>query len=155
MPRGAAAETLDEIEQIEGLLVEARSRLLRAEGFDNARLANRLYRARRARDAVFGASAKAFGEPAWDLLLDLYQAAADGRRMAVSSACAGSGAPTTTALRHVARLEVLGLVERWRDTSDRRRTFIRSTDRANLLMAQWLGRAAAVLAVAPGTDGSS
>jgi hypothetical protein len=34
-----------------------------------------------------------FKDPAWDILLDLYVARADGRGISVSSACIASGAP--------------------------------------------------------------
>src|ERR1700712_4343686 len=37
-----------------------------------------IYRFRRRRDAAFGADADLFGEPAWDILLDLLKADAHG-----------------------------------------------------------------------------
>src|SRR3546814_14904450 len=40
-----------------------------------------------------------FGEPAWDMLLDLYAAALDGRRLSVASSCLVAGVPPTTSRR--------------------------------------------------------
>ena len=65
-----------------------------------------------------------FRDPAWDMLLDLLVAHDEGRRVSVSGLCYASGVPTTTALRHVERLETLGLVGREGDPSDRRRYWV-------------------------------
>ena len=72
-----------------------------------ADLVEGVYRARRLRDDAFGPIAGQFREPTWDILLDLYLAAAKGRPVSVSSACIGSGAPQTTAIRHLAELTEL------------------------------------------------
>src|ERR1700754_1862754 len=65
-----------------------------------------------------------FRDPAWDMLLDLLVAAEEGRRVSVTSLCHASGVPTTTALRHVERLDALGLIERSSDPSDKRRFWV-------------------------------
>jgi DNA-binding MarR family transcriptional regulator len=65
-----------------------------------------------------------FRDPAWDMLLDLLVAQDEGRRVSVSGLCYASGVPTTTALRHVERLETLGMVSREGDPSDRRRYWV-------------------------------
>jgi hypothetical protein len=70
---------------------------------------------------------KLFRDPAWDMLLDLYVAQADGREISVSSACLASGAPGTTGLRWLTRLEEAGLVQRHRDLIDQRLTYVRLT----------------------------
>ena len=61
-------------------------------------LARKAYALRRKRAALFG-NPDLFGEPAWDILLDLYIAAGEGKPVSVSSACIGSAAPATTGLR--------------------------------------------------------
>lgn len=92
------------------------------------RHARRTYRNRRSRAALFGDDGL-FGEPAWDLLLDLFIAAKERKRVPVTSACIGAAVPTTTALRWLAVLEERGLILREADASDARRVFVRlSTD---------------------------
>lgn len=95
-----------------------------------ADLAKNAYRARRLR-AQFFAGADLFGEPAWDLLLDLFINANEGKHVPVTSACIGAAVPTTTALRWLAILESRGLVEREADSSDARRIFVRLTPQAH------------------------
>jgi len=46
---------------------------------DRARIAAQMYAARRERDAAFEGIEGGFGEPAWDMLLVLYVADAEGR----------------------------------------------------------------------------
>lgn len=68
-----------------------------------------------------------FGEPAWDILLDLYIAHADGKPVSVSSACIGSAAPPTTGLRWLGVLAEEGLVVRENYADDHRRVLVRLT----------------------------
>jgi len=89
-------------------------------------LANQAYRERRMRDRIFDDTAL-FGEPAWDILLDLLAAEMTGTRLSVSSACIGSNVPSTTALRWLTILEERGLITRESDVTDRRRAFVRIT----------------------------
>lgn len=87
-------------------------------------LAERLYRERRSRDRIFSDSAL-FGEPAWDLLLDLTVSELKGRKLSVTSACIGACVPSTTALRWLSLLEERGLIVRESDATDKRRAFVR------------------------------
>lgn len=98
--------------------------------------AQRTYRDRRRRAEVFG-DETLFGEPAWDILLDLYVSGERGKRVAVTSACIGSGVPSTTALRWLNVLEARGLVEREDDNADARRSFVRLTSKARIAMAEY------------------
>lgn len=86
-------------------------------------LARALYAERRRRDRHF--PGEIFGEPSWDILLDLYIAAREKRRVPTTSACIGAHVPPTTALRWLRVLEDKGLVEREEDQRDGRRTFVR------------------------------
>jgi predicted transcriptional regulator len=95
------------------------------------------YRDRRRREQVFG-DASLFGEPAWDIMLDLFVAAAQEKRIAVTSACIGSAVPATTALRWIKILEDRGLIEREVDEGDARRTFVRLSPRGCDLMEEFL-----------------
>jgi hypothetical protein len=65
-----------------------------------------------------------FGEPGWDLLLDLYIREKSGSRSSVTSACIGSRAPHTTALRYVTAMVEAGWLERTADPSDKRRHWL-------------------------------
>jgi hypothetical protein len=88
--------------------------------------ARRLYRQRRRRDRYFPANL--FAEPAWDILLDLYVAQAEGRATTTSSACIGAAVPQTTGLRWLTRLEDEGLVRRSTSAGDERMRLVTLTD---------------------------
>jgi DNA-binding MarR family transcriptional regulator len=98
--------------------------------------AAQIYRQRRVRDRVFGARADAFGDPAWDILLDLYAASGTRKRICISSACIAANAPTSTALRYLARLLDHGLIKRVPDEADRRRYFVQLTEHGDALMEE-------------------
>jgi len=89
-------------------------------------LARKTYTLRRKRAMIFG-NPELFGEPAWDILLDLYIAHAEGKSVSVSSACIGSAAPPTTGLRWLGVLADEGLVARENDPDDNRRVLVRLT----------------------------
>jgi DNA-binding transcriptional ArsR family regulator len=95
-----------------------------------------LYRTRRERAAHFPAGL--FAEPSWDILLDLYVAAATAREVSVSSSCIASASPATTALRHLANLEAAGLVHRRQDSRDPRRSLVELTPDAMARMEAFL-----------------
>jgi hypothetical protein len=73
--------------------------------------ARRHYRLRRIRDQEFGPAL--FGEPAWDILLDLYIAASDPRLVSVMSASLATSVSTEDTARWLTLLEKQGLVERF------------------------------------------
>jgi DNA-binding MarR family transcriptional regulator len=79
-----------------------------------------------------------FADPAWDMVIDLFAAWAEGRRISVSSVCIASGVPRSTALRWVVEMERQGLVRRWPDARDGRRTFIEITRDAAEGVERWL-----------------
>jgi hypothetical protein len=75
--------------------------------------ARELWRERRLRTRYFAADL--FAEPAWDLLLDLYASAAEGRKLGVRGACRAACVPQTTALRYVTALVRRGFLARRQD----------------------------------------
>ncbi|WP_126172872.1 winged helix DNA-binding protein [Altericroceibacterium xinjiangense] len=99
-------------------------------------IARQMYHQRRRRREFF--DSKLFGEPAWDLLLDLYIAVSQGKRVSVTSACIAADVPSTTALRWIGLLEKEGLVVRENDEADARRVFIRLTPDGHTRMNQFL-----------------
>jgi DNA-binding MarR family transcriptional regulator len=88
-----------------------------------------------------------FGDPAWQVLLDLYVEEAGGRSVPISSACIAADVPYATALRWLQRLEAAGLIERAADPRDRRRTFVRLSGAARTAMTRWLAEAPTSLGV--------
>ncbi len=99
--------------------------LARRERF--AAKARAVYQTRRARGAIFG-DPDLFGEPAWDILLDLYVAHVESKPVSVSSACIGSAAPPTTGLRWLGVLTENALIVREHDPEDQRRVLVRLSD---------------------------
>lgn len=66
----------------------------------------------------------------WEILLELYIAAHERRRVSVSSVCHITNAPVSTALRHLIRLTELGFVAREDDPEDSRRSWVNATPKA-------------------------
>lgn len=95
-----------------------------------------LYGNRRRRVKLFGADL--FGEPAWDILLDLYIATETGKQISVTSACIGAAVPLTTALRWLTMLEARRLIVRENDDRDARRSYVRLSDLGRELMDRYL-----------------
>lgn len=79
-------------------------------------------RIRSRRNSLLGSPV--FRDPSWDMLLDLLAAHHRGEEVSAGAVCLGAGVPSTTALRHLDRLEASGLVRRERDRQDHRRTII-------------------------------
>jgi DNA-binding MarR family transcriptional regulator len=89
-------------------------------------LAKELYAERRQIHKIFETAGFATS-PAWDIMLDLFQAGAQLKSVSVTSACVGAACPATTALRHLRLLERDGFVERLSDPNDKRRAFVALT----------------------------
>lgn len=98
--------------------------------------AERILVKRRLRADYFGHDM--FGEPAFDLLLDLFVQGVAGRDTYTTSAAVASGASLTTALRTIAMLVERGLVERDADPVDRRRVLLRLTEEGMRQMRDYL-----------------
>ncbi|MGF7152810.1 MarR family transcriptional regulator [Novosphingobium gossypii] len=103
-------------------------------------LARQTYDDRRRRTKIFR-SEELFGEPAWDILLDLFIAAKERRRVSVTSACIGSAVPSTTALRWIAILEKQGFLMREADPGDARRVYVKLSARGYAAMLEYFASA--------------
>ena len=87
-----------------------------------------------------------FADPAWDMLLDLTAAHAEGQQVSVTSLCIAAGVPATTALRWIKQLVETGVFERVADAADKRRAFIALSDKSVDAMARYFASIEAPLA---------
>lgn len=78
-----------------------------------------------------------FGDPAWDMLLDLTAAHGEGARVSVTSLCIAAAVPATTALRWLTQMVESGIFVRVPDPADRRRAFIALSDKALAAMSAY------------------
>jgi DNA-binding MarR family transcriptional regulator len=99
------------------------------------------YAERRLRNSIFN-SDELFGEPAWDILLQLYISRSQEKSISIKSLCLGAELPTATGIRWVANLAQLGLVTREQDPTDKRRVFVSITEAAVERMEQVMRTAA-------------
>lgn len=90
------------------------------------RAAERAYRERRLRDSFVG-SPELFGEPAWDMLLDLFIQQAKNESLSVKSACVNADAPCSTTLRWLRVLVQNGLIVLDSDPADDDRSIVHLT----------------------------
>jgi hypothetical protein len=94
-----------------------------------------IIRARRLRTRFFPEDF--FGDPAWDMLLDLLQAEIAQLRVPVSSLCIAAAVPATTALRWIKTLVVKGLFIRRADPHDGRRVFVELAPEASQALRKY------------------
>ncbi|RRQ52679.1 response regulator [Sphingorhabdus wooponensis] len=76
--------------------------------------------------------------PSWEILLDITEATLRGEAVPASSASASTHVPLSTALRHVNNLVEAGLVQRWTDPNDKRRTLLKLQPHAVSTMQRYL-----------------
>lgn len=126
---GANRRQLATVELLETPRVEDLGRVLRAA-------AERILAKRRLRSHFF--QGEMFGEPAFDLMLDLFVQELSNRQTYTTSAAVASGAPLTTALRQIGMLVERGLVNRDADPVDRRRVLLRLTSEGSKQMWDYL-----------------
>lgn len=103
---------------------------------EEAELAIRILEARRLRERLFGA--ELFGDPAWDMMLDLFVNADRGTPVSTTSLCQAAKVPSTTALRWINMLVEAGLFIRSPDHGDARRNFVRLAPKAEARMRDYL-----------------
>jgi hypothetical protein len=98
-------------------------------------VARKAFADRRRRARIAGTT-DLFGEPAWDILLNLFIAACEGRRLSVAAVCADAGAPESTALRWIAVLEKRGMIVR---EGEREHALLKLSAIANAGLAGYFG----------------
>lgn len=99
-----------------------------------------MIRARRLRSRYF--AEELFADPAWDILLELFEAELTHRRVSVSSACAAAAVPPTTALRWITSMVKRGLLIRHADPLDGRRVFVGLATDASRAMTRYFAEIA-------------
>jgi DNA-binding MarR family transcriptional regulator len=103
-----------------------------------ARLAGKIYDARRSRERMF--KDQLFGEPAWDMLLALYALPTRGMALGVTSLTHAANVPPTTGLRWQTILFEEGLIQRGPHVSDNRQQLVGLTEKGRMLMEKYLIR---------------
>lgn len=101
-------------------------------------------RARRLRARFFDADL--FADPAWDMLLDLFQAEIAQHRVPVSSLCIAAAVPPTTALRWIKTMTDAGLFHRRADPHDGRRVFVELAPQASGAMRRYFAQVGSIAA---------
>ncbi|MEA3042042.1 MAG: hypothetical protein QOC65_1531 [Sphingomonadales bacterium] len=123
---------------------EAEERMPAIEPLPPAELlseARRLSAARLIRDRLFGRDL--FPNPAWNILLELFVAAEEGRNVTIKGACVAAAVPQSTALRHIAHLIEVRLTARAQHPSDARSAYLKLTDRGRSKMVAFISLSAA------------
>lgn len=140
--QGASPDVETQLNEIAGAVIKLGQRLQRLTGvadvaedvqpqlpsgvtIDKAtliRVVRQMIRSRRIRDRFFHSAH--FGEPAWDILLDLTLARLENNTVSVSSVCIASGVPMSTAMRWINEMVAAGLIQRRTDPNDGRRNFV-------------------------------
>lgn len=98
--------------------------------------ARRIWRSRRERERIFGSVLAS--DPAWDILLDLFIARGEGRKVTVQSAAAATSVPEATVLRCIAHLVEAKLLARQPQPGDLDNIYLMLTDRAMEMMCEYL-----------------
>lgn len=91
-----------------------------------ASFASQIYRSRRERDRFLPANL--FKDPAWDMLLELFIARVQQKRISVTVLASLAEVPPTTALRWIGLLEEARLLKREENQRDARVSYLSLTD---------------------------
>jgi hypothetical protein len=118
-------------------LIEDAERAVAMQEADLAEFARQLLAARKQRDRYF--DPVLFSNPAWDILLNLYVADAEGRGVNVLESCTASTVPQAVALRWLGYLRQEEMVVETSDPLRPRNTVIRLSDQTRLAISSYLG----------------
>jgi len=118
-------------------LIEDAERAAATHNADLTEFARQLLAGRKQRDRYF--DPVLFSNPAWDILLNLYVADAEGRRLNVLESCTASTVPQGVALRWLGLFKQEEMVIEMPDPARPRHTVIRLTDQTRLTISSYLG----------------
>lgn len=94
------------------------------------------------RDRCFRPQDKSlFGDPAWDMLLDLAISDEQKRPISITSLCLAARTPLTTGMRRIDELAAAGLLRKAPDDHDQRRTIVAMTPAGRESMEKFVGMA--------------
>jgi FixJ family two-component response regulator/DNA-binding MarR family transcriptional regulator len=94
------------------------------------------------RDRCFRPQDKSlFGDPAWDMLLDLAISDEQKRPISVTSLCLAARTALTTGMRRIDELAAAGLLRKLPDDQDQRRTIVALTPAGRAGMEKFVGMA--------------
>lgn len=135
----SSVEMLEALRRVENGWGETPARAANPESRQEGALrdAARLWQHQRSLRSRFFPAAVCSGAT-WEILLQVGFAHQQGRPEYPSSLAAGAGISITTALRHIADLETLGLVTKQSDGNDRRRSVIAMTADGDARMREYL-----------------
>lgn len=127
----ASSLSTDDLNALADGLAETAERLREAaaappEGRPSAAIFARQILAARGRIGNY-IEADLFADPARDILLDLFVAGEEGRRISISSCCIAASVPPTTALRWIGMLKKRALIQESVDPADGRRKWLSLT----------------------------
>ena len=89
-----------------------------------------------------------FADPARDILLDLFVAGEEGRRISISSCCIAASVPPTTALRWIGMLKKRNLIQETVDPADGRRKWLSLTPDVHKAMRDYVNAIAGAFTIA-------
>lgn len=101
-----------------------------------AEIARRFHAAREVRRNFV--SQKFLGEPAWDILLDLFYRQSRDQRVSITDTQHAANAPLTTVLRYLKSMEDEGLVRRLCPANDKRTRHVELTEKGRQAMIGYL-----------------
>lgn len=93
-----------------------------SQPIDLLKLALSIYQFNRVRGAEFGT--RLFSDPKWEMLLHLFIAGEQSRKVGTTEVCGAASSPATTSLRHLSGLVKHGLVRRVESEQDARVAWI-------------------------------
>jgi hypothetical protein len=135
--RPRQAERIDPIALAARRLMDDAERGAATPDADLAGFARHILAGRRTRDRYF--DPMVFSNPAWDMLLAMYIASAEGRVQSVLDCCAAAPVAQRVALRWLAYLKQEDMVIETRDPVRSRHTHLRLSDEMRQTISAYLG----------------
>lgn len=137
----------DAIDRQTRKLIDDAERTAATRGDDLPEFARHLLAGRKQRDRYFDPIL--FSNPAWDILLNLFVAGAEGRAVTLLDSCLASTVPQGVALRWLGYLKQEEMVLEGSDPAHPRETTIRLSDQTRRAIASYLG---SLVSLGPGPE---
>jgi len=131
------AERVDPIDRQTRKLIEDAERAVAMHHADLTEFARQILAGRKQRERFF--DPVLFSNPAWDILLNLYLADADGQSVDLFESCGPSAVPHGVALRWLAYLKQEEMVIEIPDPAQTGRTVIQLSEQTRLTISAYLG----------------